>query len=342
MNKREILFQMTIRRGITPRRLINFLKVVFSFFTKNTWVAGFPPILMVEPTNLCNLRCPLCPTGTGTLNRPGGIMPLNRFQAIMDEIGDYVWHLTLWNWGEPFLCDEVYDMIRIAHEKRIFIRISTNGHFLIEGNIEKLIRTGLDNLIVAIDGASEETFSLYRQRGDFEKVMGGLKKIISTRKEERLQSPFIELQFMIMRHNEHEIPLIQSIAKRTGVDKLTFKTVNIKYGPGRGEEKIEKFLPRHDNLSRYLPRSTRRKVYLKNKCYRLWFSTVINWDGEVVPCCYDADGSFSFGNIDEAGLKTVWNNSNYRQFREDVLKDKKGITLCKDCPGTLLGLTLSL
>jgi radical SAM protein with 4Fe4S-binding SPASM domain len=123
---------------------------------------------------------------------------------------------------------------------------------------------------------------------------------------------------------------------------LTFKTVNIKYGPGPVGEKIEKFLPRNANFSRYLPRSARRKVYLKNKCYRLWFSTVINWDGEVVPCCYDADGSFSFGNIGEHGFKKIWNNSKYRQFRGKVLRDKKGINLCQDCPGTLLGLTLSL
>ena len=322
--------------------MINLVRVAFSFFTRRTAVGGFPPILMIEPTNLCNLRCPLCPTGTGTLNRPSGIMPLKRFQAIMAEIGDYVWHLTLWNWGEPFLCEDVYDMIRIAHEKRIFTRISTNGHFLIEGNIDKLIQTGLDNLIVAIDGASEETFSLYRQKGDFEKVRRGLRKIVSIRKEKGLRNPFIELQFMIMKHNEHEISLIQSIAGESGVDKLTFKTVNIKYGPGAVKEKIENFLPQNDTFSRYLHRSARRKVYLKNKCYRLWFSTVINWDGEVVPCCYDAAGSFSFGNIEEAGFKPIWNNLNYRRFREAVLRDKEKIELCKDCPGTLLGLTLTL
>jgi radical SAM protein with 4Fe4S-binding SPASM domain len=270
-------------------------------------------------------------------------MGLELFQKIIEELGDYIWHLTLWNWGEPFICPDIYEMITLAERKGIFTRISTNGHFLTAGHqVERLLTTGLDNLLVAIDGASEETFSLYRQKGDWEKVVAGLKEIMARKKRQRLFRPRVELQFMVMKHNEHELLRIQSLAREIGVDRLTFKTVNIKFGPGDNKEKIDKFLPQRNYLSRYQPHSTQRKVYLKNKCYRLWFSSVINWDGTVTPCCYDAHGHYSFGHIQEKGFSKVWNNTAYRQFRAALLKDKKVIRLCQDCPGLLMGLNLSL
>lgn len=343
MTKKEILFYLLAKRKISLKRLINLLKVSFSFLFKKTRVLGLPPVLMVEPTNLCNLRCPLCPAGTDTLARPKGTMGLELFQKIIEELGDYIWHLTLWNWGEPFICPDIYEMITLAERKGIFTRISTNGHFLTAGpKVERLLTTGLDNLLVAIDGASEETFSLYRQKGDWEKVVAGLKEIMARKKRQRLFRPRVELQFMVMKHNEHELLRIQSLAREIGVDRLTFKTVNIKFGPGDNKEKIDKFLPQRNYLSRYQPHSTQRKVYLKNKCYRLWFSSVINWDGTVTPCCYDAPGRYSFGRIQEKGFSQVWNNTAYRQFRTALLKDKKVIGLCQDCPGLLMGLNLSL
>ncbi|MDP3990738.1 MAG: radical SAM protein [Candidatus Nealsonbacteria bacterium] len=344
MKKTQILTHLVREKEISFKKLFNLFKGYFYYLTKNTKPNSYPSILMVEPTNFCNLNCPLCPVGNKSLKREKGFMPLEGFKKIIDELGDYLLNLTLWNFGEPMLHKDIYEIIEYAKRKKIFIRLSTNGHFFNnKENIKRLVSSGLDNLIVALDGASQETLSKYRVGANFEEIINGINGVVEEKKKLKSRLPFIELQFVIMKHNEYEVDKMKKIAKDIGVDKLTLKTVTLEIETSKEElEKVKEFLPTKEEYNRYLKseKELKRKKPVKNKCVRLWLSSVINWNGDAVPCCYDAEGVFTFGNTFEKSFKEIWVAESYIKFRETVLKNKKSVKMCSNCPGTLFGLTL--
>jgi len=344
MKKTQILFQLVKEREISFKKLFNLSKSILSLKIKNPRLNSYPSIVMIEPTNFCNLNCPLCPTGNKSLKRTKGYMPPENFKRIIDELGDYLLNITLWNYGEPLLHKDIYEMISYAKKKRIFIRLSTNGHFFDKkDNVKKLISSRLDNLIICLDGASQETLSKYRVGANFEQIINGIKSVVEEKKKLRSNLPIIELQFIVMKHNEHEVDKLKQIAKEIGVDKLTLKTATLEIETSKKElKKMKNFLPSKEEYSRYksVEAKLERKNIIKNKCTRLWVSSVINWNGDVVPCCYDADGNFTFGNMFETSFKEVWNSSKYIAFRRKILLNKTNIPMCSNCPGNLFGLTI--
>lgn len=344
MKKTQILINLIREREISLKKLINLLRSYFYYLTKNTRPNAYPVILMAEPTNFCNLHCPLCPVGNKSLKREKGFMPLTGFKKIIDELGDYLLNLTLWNFGEPLLHKDIYDMVEYAKKKKIFIRLSTNGHFFnSKENVRRLVVSGLDDLIIALDGASQETLSKYRVGANFQEIIRGIKSVVEEKERLKSRLPFVELQFILMQHNEHEVEKIKRVAKDIGVDKLTLKTATLEIETSKEEaEKMKHYLPVNSRFSRYQESEgeLKRKKPVRNTCLRLWLSSVVNWDGNVVPCCYDPEGLFIFGNAFEEPFQKIWTNEKYVRFREAILKNKKSIKMCANCPGTLFGLTL--
>ena len=305
----------------------------------------FPVHLIIEPTNRCNLNCIMC--NRQVMTRPIADMDIDTYKKIVDEgVKNYIYSISLYALGEPMLHPDIYEMIEYAKRKKIFIRLSTNGHFFNnKDNIKRLILSGLDDLIIALDGASKETLSKYRIGAHFETIINGIKSVVEEKKKLGALLPFIELQFIIMKHNEHEVDKMKKIAEEIGVDKLTLKTVTLEIENSRKElEKMEQFLPAREEYGRYAKSEKELKIKktLKNNCIRLWLSSVINWNGDVVPCCYDAEGIFTFGNAFEKPFKKIWLNDKYAKFRETISKskNKKSFKMCSNCPGTLFGLTL--
>lgn len=340
MNKCQLLKHMIVKRELTLKRIYNLSINYVKFLTKNPKVSGFPSVLQIEPTNFCNLKCPLCPTGNGTLKAPRGFMGFNNYKKIIDEVGDYLLYLILYNYGEPFLNKEIIEIIEYAKEKNIFVRISTNGHFFNENEkIKRLVNSGLDHLIIALDGATQKTFQKYRKGGNFQQVIGGIKNVIKEKERKKSKTPFIELLFVVMKHNEKEIPIIKRIANEIGVDRLKLKTTALVH-LGKNNKKIKKYLPEDKKLSRYKFEHGSLIVNkeIKNKCIWLWLGTVVSWDGSVVPCCYDPNRNLELGNaFKENSLKTIWINKKYTNLRKTILKNKKAIKICERCPGTFTG-----
>jgi radical SAM protein with 4Fe4S-binding SPASM domain len=319
---------------INPKRFFNLLLNNLSRKFKLTKLPSYPITLMVEPTNICNLKCPLCPTGAGLIKRDKGFLKFEDFKKVLDEVGDYIIHLRLWNWGEPLLNKEVFKMISYAKRKKIFVNLSTNSNFLDEEVAKKMINSGLDEVIISMDGASEETYKTYRKGGDFKKLLKSIHFLVEEKKRLKRNFPYIKLQFIIMKHNEHEISTVKDLAQKIGVDELVFKTVGIM--DYFSKEDIKKYIPLNKKYSRYNveENNVTSKVEVKNWCDFLWSEMVINWDGSVVPCCFDMNNSFVFGNAFSSSVKGIWNNSRYVGFRKTILTNKKNIPLCKNCPGT--------
>lgn len=313
-------------------KLPNILLVLSSYFlckiTKRNLVFGNPFMMMIEPTNICNLRCPLCITGSSLMTREDGMMPLENFKQILDESGKYLVHLTLWSQGEPFVNRQFTEMVKLAKERGIKTMTSTNGHFLTE-NAENIVRSGLDVLIVAVDGASQETYEKYRVNGKFDKVYGGIRTVAEAKKKSRSSTPEIEIQFIVMKHNEHETEKIRSLAIECGAQVVSFKTAQV-----YTEAQAEEFLPTQEKYRRYeLDPSGKIKTKLKeiNFCRWILLCPVVNWDGTVSPCCFDKNAEYPLGNVFKDGMKKIWKSKAYADFRNRVFAKRKEIPICTNC-----------
>ncbi len=296
-----------------------------SLLLKRPIVRHLPPALMLEPTNVCNLRCPLCPSGNGTLRRARGFMPIDRYRHIVDQIHKHIGMLILWNQGEPFLHSEFYDMITYASGKDMYTMTSTNASLPLDP--VRIVKSGLSKIIISLDGISAETYNNYRINGDISLVIENMKSLIECKNRMKSSTPQIVWQFIIMSHNEHEIDKVKELSRKLGVDKLEFKTAQIYTTDDLN------FLPQNHKYSRY--KSSRDTVELKtellNRCRRLWTQPVINWDGEFSVCCYDKDLSIPIGNIDSTSFHEMWFGQKLNKLRFVILKNRAQIDICKNC-----------
>jgi len=320
-------------RRITFRRLLNVIKLRLSYFysinTKTYSHKGFPESLTIEPTNTCNLKCIECPVGQNKLTRPKGNISVELLRKILDEIGPYIFHLNLYFQGEPFLHKNMFELIKLAHQKKIYITISTNGHFLTKNTIAQLLTEKPDRLIISIDGITQETYETYRKGGNLQKVLQGLELLSSIKKEGKHHLPFIEVQFIAFKHNEHEIPLLKSFFSKYHIQKLSIKKAFVE-----NFKENEQLLPDNAKLTRYEKTEDgtyRLKRKTMNKCWRSWHSAVITWDGNIVPCCFDKDATYKFGNISTTSFKSIWKNQQISAFRAQILTDRNKIDICNNC-----------
>lgn len=299
------------------------------FNTKDFRTKGFPYKLQIEPTNTCNLSCPLCPVGNNTIGRKPRHMSFEEFKALIDDMGNYLLLLILWDWGEPFLNPSLPAMIRYAYERGIKTITSTNAHFLHdEEYVGRILTSGLTNLIVAIDSLDKEQYRIYRKRGDLNKALSGLETLLAIKRELKSET-LINLRMVIMKQNEGDVDRMRSLAREQGVDIFTLKTVNPSCGLTAMDADI---IPDNPHYRRYRYRSgTYERIRIERHCRRIWHMSNIFSDGSVVPCCYDFTGELRVGNINLAPFSTIWNSPAYKQLRERVYYSKDSIPKCSEC-----------
>jgi radical SAM protein with 4Fe4S-binding SPASM domain len=318
---------------LTFKKIWNFLKIessiILSKIFRNPVALGVPYTISIEPTSLCNLRCPECPTGSGMIKRENINLDLKLYCKFIDEIKSTTLHLMLYFQGEPFLSKDIFEMIKYASDKRIFTVISTNGQFLDSEMNKKIIQSGLNRLIVSTDGTDQETFKKYRVGGDLNLILEGIKDLVSLKKTNKKKLPEIIFQFLVFRHNENQVRSIKKLGKKSGVNRTWIKSAQIIH-PDNGGVKI----PLNPNYSRYFLDTEGKikiKSRLKNQCRRLWRTCVITTDGYVLPCCFDKEAKYIMGDIKYTGLSEIWNNRKYKEFRTGVLNNRKGTDICNNC-----------
>jgi len=319
------------------RKIINAFKVVASYYkskiTHRPEQWGMPISIAIEPTTSCNLRCPECPSGKREFTRPTGMLKEDFFKETMDELHKDLLYLIFYFQGEPYLHPKFLEMVRYASEKGIYTATSTNAHYLNDENSRKTILSGLDRLIISIDGTTQETYAAYRIGGNLEKVIEGTKNIIHWKKELKSKTPHIIFQFLVVKPNEHQIKEVKKLGKELGVNAVWLKTAQV-YDYENGNPLI----PSIDKYSRYkeVQSSTSEIRYeikneLLNHCWKLWHSCVITWDGLVVPCCFDKDAKHQLGDLKKISFKELWQGEKYQSFRAAVLRSRKEIDICKNC-----------
>lgn len=319
---------------LTLRRFWNGLKVYSSFRLSRLiskpiqW--GMPVSISFEPTTSCNLRCPECPSGLREFTRPTGMLQKNFFQETIDEIAQDILYLIFYFQGEPYLNPQFLEMVKYANQKGIYTATSTNAHYLNDENARKTVESGLDRLIISIDGTTQDVYQQYRVGGKLDKVIEGAKNIIKWKRELNSKTPFVFFQFLVVKPNEHQIADIKALGKEIGVDQVRFKTAQVY----NYQEDPNNLIPTNNKYSRYKKDASGKmkvKSGLKNYCWKLWHANVITWDGLVVPCCFDKDALHQLGNLKSQSFKEIWKNSNYHQFRKELLNSRKNIDICSNC-----------
>ena len=326
------------------KKILNWILVETAAMARPERPFGWPTHLQIEPTTYCNLRCLLCPVNTG-LGRPCGHMDFKVFQKVVDEVGAYLFFILLWDWGEPFLNPEIYAMIRYAVERGIKVVSSTNGHLFAQyDHADRVVRSGLDTLIVALDGITQETYEGYRQGGKLDTVLQGIRTIVARKRALHSDTPLLNLRFLVMRHNEHEIPRLPDLARSLGVDALTFNTLNShcqETDPGRRarfEARYQQMLPQNQRYQRFRYTATGEKMRVpRNPCKRLWNNPVIHWDGTVSSCFFDYAEARNLGNLNQDTLATIWQGAKYRQLRRTFRSEWEKLSLCCDCSNSFVG-----
>ena len=318
---------------VTPRKIWNATKVLSSYYLSRLlqkpiqW--GVPFSISIEPTTACNLRCPECPSGLRAFSRPTGNLRSDFFRKTIDDLHRDLSFLIFYFQGEPYINPDFLDMVQYASQRGIYTITSTNGHFLNEENARKTIESGLDRLIISVDGSTQEVYEQYRKSGKLEVVLQGARNVVKWKKELKSKTPHLIFQFLVVRPNEHQIPEIYKLAEEIGIDEVRLKTAQI-YDYAQGNPLI----PNQDRYSRYRKQadgSYRIKNQLLNHCWKLWHACVITWDGVVVPCCFDKDAQYRMGNLQEQSLREVWQQQPYREFRKQLLKGRDKIDICTNC-----------
>ncbi len=285
--------------------------------------------MSVEPTTACNLRCPECPSGLRSFSRATGNLKLDYFKSIIDQTHHQLIYLILYFQGEPYLNPRFFDMIDYAQKKRLYTITSTNGHFLDSENARKTVESGLDRLLISIDGATQETYESYRKGGKLSTVLEGVKNLVSWKRELHSKKPYIVFQFLVVKPNEHEIGAIEDLANELGVDELKLKTAQV-YDYKKGHALI----PENAQYARYIPNEDGEymlKYKLTDHCWKMWHSAVITWDGQVVPCCFDKDATHSMGHLEQKSFSEIWRDTPYKEFRTKILQGRNTIDICSNC-----------
>ena len=333
MINRNVTDALRLASKLTPARIRNAQQMLWSYYaarrTGQPQPKGLPISLAIEPTTACNLRCPECPSGLRNFTRPTGHLAPELFKQTLDELADTLLYLTFYFQGEPYLHPQLLELVDYAAQKGVYTATSTNGHYLDDARAEATVRSGLDRLIISIDGTSQEVYEQYRVGGQLEKALDGARRVVAWKKKLRKKSPYVVFQFLVVRPNEDQIPEVKRLASQIGVDAVALKTAQL-YDYEQGNP----LMPTQDRYSRYAkqPDGTYRiKNIMASHCWKMWQSCVITWDGQVVPCCFDKDAQHAMGSLQTHRFRDIWLQDNYQQFRASILRSRSEIEMCKNC-----------
>lgn len=366
------------RRYLTTLKLANMALVNVQFALKTQRVVGRPYKMKIESTNICNTQCRLCPTGIGLQGRPKGRMDYEQFARLVDRLRRHLVALDLSMWGDPLIVPDIHRMIRYAHDRGVWTYISSNLHAYKlphqrrradaagqKTPAELLVESGLDLLTCSLHGASQETYEAYQPGKSFDEAVAKVREIIETRDRMGSATPQVQLNFVVMKQNEHEMAAFAALAKELGC-RAVFSTpsLNARFAGKdkslvslgladdvvrrRQKELVERWLPqsrehRLPSYDRMLADDFRSEAYNGRKahfCDWPWRQMVVNWDGNVSTCCGSFESREDMGNVFEQPVGRIWNGRKYRlarrSFKRPLTAEQSHDNPCATCPGFMV------
>lgn len=325
-----------LRHG-TPKKLANIFLIESELRQRKTVLRGYPYYYLIDVCNVCNLSCPLCPTGYDALGRYQGMMSFKEYKQILDKVKPYALVTSLYNHGEPFLNKDIFNIIDYTSRSNIATNVSSNFNWPLKFDHKDIVRSGLEYLTISLDGTSQETYQKYRVRGDFKEVIENVKSVLAVRKELGKKTPFMEWQFIVFKHNEHEMQRARELAEELGVDMLRFTSPGVPPELMSDREVSQKWMPENRAFWELNPAIVDTQGYLFDQpCYYLYRSMAFYPGGGVSPCCFTHEKKHDFGNILENEVDDIWNNERYRSarmlFSKKPAQEDRVPIICDVCP----------
>jgi len=315
--------------GLSYRQRANLFKVGLSSLLRRNRVLGLPSVIQIEPTNVCNLHCPLCPATEESEGRTHGSMSLAMFRRILEEVGDTLIAAYLYSWGEPFLNKDIFRMIGECTARNIRTLIPTNGQRLqTREEALEVVDSGLSALIIAIDGSTQEIYEAYRKGGDVEKVKRCAALIEEAKAERGSRFPYTCLRTVVTRANQDDLPNLERLARDLGVNMFATKTVGCK----TWDKSFRDFEPAQEGLRRFAYEGGERSDRPFIECIFPFRQPTIKWDGTVVGCEFDVDLESPWGNLGEHTFSEIWNGPQALDLRRSIHRRDLGVFCEKHCP----------
>lgn len=279
-----------------------------------------PRSIRVEASSACQLRCPSCPTTTKATTPVigSGWLSFDNFRKLVDD-NPWVEEVELSNYGEIFLNPQLPQIMEYAHQRGLVLTCDNGANFnhVSEETLEALVKFRFCSITCSIDGASPDTYAVYRIRGDFDRVIANIRRLNHYKQRYQSQFPFLAWQFVVFGHNEHELPAARQLARELGMTFHGKLSWDSQVSPIRDEEAVKRGLGL-DAATREEFREKRGVGYLDEICTQLWEAPQINWDGKVLGCCRNYWGDFG-GNALTDGLLQSINSERIRYARRMLL-----------------------
>jgi MoaA/NifB/PqqE/SkfB family radical SAM enzyme len=349
---------------------LNVANTLLSEKHKIEHLTSMPFMLSLDPSSVCNLHCPLCPTGTDCGLREKTLMSFDIYKKVIDELGPFIFFMDLFNWGEPLCNKSLPEMIHYAKRHHMYIRVCTNfSLYLPHDFIRSLVEIPLDEIVISLDGTSQDSNERYRVGSQFDKIIKNIETLVAAKQKANSRFPWITWQFLVFRHNEREINDAKRIARKIGINQLRFEAPYIdiaqdqfkdwpstitrynKYSEGINDTCCNKNVSPNasidvtvdtlvqNNIEEKALNEQYRKLLdlrkpVKQGCDWLWMASSINSNGNVSPCCALYEEKHDFGTICDTSFRQVWNDTKYRAARS--LFSKGHINgewvFCANCP----------
>ena len=312
-----------------------------------------PPLpreLQVEVTGACNLRCRMCLVSyRPTLGRTSGSMDLETFKRVVDALPD-LRRVTMQGLGEPLLAPDFFAMLEHLAARGIEMGFNTNGTLLTRERAERLVDLGVSWLHVSLDGASPATYEDIRHRSQFDLVRRNVAGLVEVMRERGAEKPDLELVFVAMRRNVHELPDLVRLACELGVPTVWVQNLSHSFSdtdPAGDYREIRAYaeeealwaepdaeaeaifaaardVAERAGVTLRLPRleEPKRRPTGTPGCGWPFGSSYVTHDGKVQPCCavMGADRAV-LGDVADGDFAAVWTNEAYRDFRARLLTD---------------------
>ena len=325
-----------VYRHGTPKKLANIALAEAELRMKRVRLRSRPYYYIIDICNVCNLRCPLCPTGNGTLDRKQDFITLEQYRPILDRVKEHALVVSIYNHGEPFLNPDVFDIIEHTSASNIASNASSNLNWPRPVDVDDIVKSGLEYLTVSLDGVSQEAYSKYRVGGNVEEVFENLRNLMAAKKRLKSKTPFVEWQFIVFKHTEHEMQRARELADEIGVDLLRFISPGVAPEDIHDQSLQDEWMPDNPLYHEMNPKWVDERGYVFDEtCYYLYRSMFIYTGGGVTSCCHAHDENHDFGNILENTVDEIWNNDYYRSarmlFAENPKPEPRKEVLCDTC-----------
>jgi MoaA/NifB/PqqE/SkfB family radical SAM enzyme len=320
-------------RGMSMAKRLNLFRSGRNLVYRKLMPWSKPIHMQIELTNYCNLKCPVCPSGIGKINRKPMAMEVSLFEQLMDEVGPYLLTASLWVWGEPLLHPGLADILRIAQRHPVATLLSTNGQNLDKDEVIKaLIDYPPTYLIVAIDGMTDETNSKFRVGAKLGPILSGVRRLAELKKERKQILPILHMRYIIMKHNEHEVPHLKDFAKENGFDLLTLRTLSCIDAP---EQDYKSLMPDNNDFKAYNYLNDKRVRHSNFVCTEpFWFPSMFA-DGTITACCHDYNAEHPFGLLSKKiSFFDIWGSKKAAEVRSIIRDSNANVNFCRYCPYT--------